>query len=174
KRKGIPPEMLQQFLDGVTEPGPFADLVTFYLEIDPAAKQRLLEMLSVEERLRTLLVLIERQLALLEAQEDIQQQVQEELGERQREMLLREQLKAIQRELGEDEEGQESEELRSRLEALNLPEAAREEVERELGRLDRTSPQSAEYQVIRTFLETLADLPWHARRERQAEQAPAE
>src|SRR5690606_17071914 len=105
KRKGIPPEMLQQFLDGVSEPGPFADLVTFYLEVDSQTKQRLLETLSVEERLRDLLVLVERQLAMIEAQEDIQAQVQEELGERQREMLLREQLKAIQRELGEDEEG---------------------------------------------------------------------
>src|SRR5690606_8668143 len=137
---------------GVTEPGPFADLVAFYLEMDAGTKQKLLETLAVEERLRSLLVLIERQLALLEAQEDIQQQAQEELGERQREMLLREQLKAIQRELGEDEEGKEGEELRERLEALDLPEAAREEVERELGRLERTSPQSAEYQVIRTFL----------------------
>jgi len=174
KRRGIPPEMLQQFLDGVTEPGPFADLVTFYLEVDSATKQRLLEMLSVEERLRTLLVLIERQLALIEAQEDIQQQVQEELGERQREMLLREQLKAIQRELGEDEEGRESEELRRRLEALQLPEAAREEVERELGRLERTSPQSAEYQVIRTYLETVADLPWNERTEDKLDLKAAE
>jgi ATP-dependent Lon protease len=174
KRRGIPPEMLQQFLDGVTEPGPFADLVAFYLELDPQTKQKLLEVLSVEERLRSLLVLIERQLALLEAQEDIQQQVQEELGERQREMLLREQLKAIQRELGEDEEGKESEELRTRLEALDLPEAAREEVERELGRLERTSPQSAEYQVIRTFLETLADLPWNTRTEDKLELVAAE
>jgi ATP-dependent Lon protease len=174
KRRGIPPEMLQQFLDGVTEPGPFADLVAFYLDMDPATKQKLLEMLAVEERLRTLLMLVERQLALLEAQEDIQQQVQEELGERQREMLLREQLKAIQRELGEDEEGQEPEELRRRLEALDLPEAAREEVERELGRLERTSPQSAEYQVIRTFLETLADLPWNVRTEDKLELVAAE
>ncbi|HEX6068703.1 MAG TPA: endopeptidase La, partial [Longimicrobiaceae bacterium] len=174
KRRGIPPEMLQQFLDGVTEPGPFADLVAFYLELDPQTKQKLLEVLSVEERLRSLLVLIERQLALLEAQEDIQQQVQEELGERQREMLLREQLKAIQRELGEDEEGKDSEELRTRLEALDLPEAAREEVERELGRLERTSPQSAEYQVIRTFLETLADLPWNIRTEDKLELVAAE
>lgn len=174
KRKGIPPEMLQQFLDGVSEPGPFADLVTFYLEVDSQTKQRLLETLSVEERLRDLLVLVERQLAMIEAQEDIQAQVQEELGERQREMLLREQLKAIQRELGEDEEGRESEELRERLEALHLPEAAREEVERELSRLERTSPQSAEYQVIRTYLETVADLPWNDRTEDKLELSTAE
>jgi ATP-dependent Lon protease len=110
--------MLQQFLDGVTEPGPFADLVSFYIEMETATKQKLLETLAIEERLRTLLVLVERQLALMDAQEDIQQQVQEELGERQREMLLREQLKAIQRELGEDGDGQEVQELRERIEAL--------------------------------------------------------
>src|SRR5690606_27972673 len=99
RRRGIPNEMLRQFLDGVTEPGPFADLVAFYIETDSGTKQKVLETLAVEDRLRTLLVLVERQLALMDAQEDIQQQVQEELGERQREMLLREQLKAIQREL---------------------------------------------------------------------------
>jgi ATP-dependent Lon protease len=165
KRRGIPPEMLQQFLEGVRQPGPFADLVAFYVEVASEAKQKLLETLSVEERLRALLVIVQRQLALLDAQEDIQQQVQEELGERQREMLLREQMKAIQRELGEDAEGQEVNELRERIDALELPEAAREEVERELSRLERTSPQSAEYQVIRTYLETVADLPWNVRTE---------
>jgi ATP-dependent Lon protease len=174
RRRGIPSEMLQQFLSGVTEPGPFADLVAFYIEADTATKQKILEMLSVEERLRSLLVHVERQLALLEAQEDIQQQVQEELGERQREMLLREQMKAIQRELGEDAEGQEVDELRTRLEALDLSAAAREEVERELGRLERTSPQSAEYQVIRTYLETVADLPWNIRTEDKLELPAAE
>jgi ATP-dependent Lon protease len=165
KRRGIPPEMLQQFLEGVRQPGPFADLVAFYVEVPTDAKQKLLETLSVEERLRSLLVIVQRQLALMEAQEDIQQQVQEELGERQREMLLREQMKAIQRELGEDAEGAEVEDLRERIDALELPQDAREEVERELSRLERTSPQSAEYQVIRTYLETVADLPWNLRTE---------
>jgi ATP-dependent Lon protease len=174
RRRGIPQEMLQQFLEGVQEPGPFADLVAFYIESDTETKQKVLEQLGVEERLRTLLVLVERQLAMMDAQEDIQQQVQEELGERQREMLLREQLKAIQRELGEDGEGREVEELRERIEALDLTEAAREEVERELGRLERTSPQSAEYQVIRTYLETVADLPWNTRTEDKLDLADAE
>jgi ATP-dependent Lon protease len=174
RRRGIPTEMLQQFLDGVREPGPFADMVAFYIEADPATKQRVLETLPVEDRLRTLLVLVERQLAMLEAQEDIQQQVQEELGERQREMLLREQLKAIQRELGEDSEGQDAVELRERLDALGLPSAAREEVERELSRLERTSPQSAEYQVIRTYLETVVDLPWNTRTEDKLDLGEAE
>jgi ATP-dependent Lon protease len=174
KRRGIPQEMLQQFLEGVTEPGAFADLVAFYVELETATKQKVLETLGIEDRLRMMLVQVERQLALIEAQEDIQQQVQEELGERQREMLLREQMKAIQRELGEEDEGHELDELRERLEALELSEASREEVERELGRLERTSPQSAEYQVIRTYLETVADLPWNTRTEDKLELGAAE
>jgi ATP-dependent Lon protease len=174
KRRGIPPEMLQQFMDGVQEPGPFADLVAFYVETDTAAKQRLLETLSIEERLRSLLLLVQRQLAMMDAQEEIQAQVQEELGERQREMLLREQMKAIQRELGEEDEVAETQELRERIDALELPDAAREEVERELGRLERTNPQSAEYQVIRTYLEWVADLPWNVRTEDKLELGPAE
>src|SRR4051794_6163141 len=174
KRRGIPPEMLQQFMDGIQEPGQFADLVAFYVEMNTEAKQKLLEVLSVEERLRSLLLIVQRQLALIEAQEEIQQQVQEELGERQREMLLREQMKAIQRELGEEDEGREIEELREKLEALELPEQAHEEAMRELGRLERTNPQSAEYQVIRTYLEWLADLPWNIRTEDKLELPQAE
>jgi ATP-dependent Lon protease len=174
RRRGIPAEMLQQFLEGVTEPGAFTDLVAFYVEMGTEAKQKLLEVLSVEERMRSLLLIVQRQLALIEAQEEIQQQVQEELGERQREMLLREQMKAIQRELGEEDEGQEVEELRQKIQALQLPEAAQEEAERELTRLERTNPQSAEYQVIRTYLEWMTDLPWNARTEDKLDLGAAE
>ncbi|HLL47584.1 MAG TPA: endopeptidase La, partial [Longimicrobiaceae bacterium] len=169
RRRGVPAEMLEQFLSGITEPGAFADLVAFYTDIDTEAKQKLLETLAIEERLRSLLLIVQRQLAMIEAQEEIQQQVQEELGERQREMLLREQMKAIQRELGEEDEGAELEELRQRLGELELTETAREEVERELRRLERTPQQSAEYQVIRTYLEWVADLPWNVRTEDKLE-----
>ncbi|HEU0054709.1 MAG TPA: LON peptidase substrate-binding domain-containing protein, partial [Longimicrobium sp.] len=174
KRRGIPPEMLSQFMEGITEPGQFADLVAFYVEMNTEAKQKLLEVLSVEDRMRSLLLIVQRQLALIEAQEEIQAQVQEELGNRQREMLLREQMKAIQRELGEEDEGREIEELREKLESLDLPEAAREETMRELGRLERTNPQSAEYQVIRTYLEWVTDLPWNTRTEDHLDLGQAE
>ena len=86
------------------EPGRFADLVAGYIDIAPPQRQALLETLSVEERLRRVLVHVQRQIGVLDAQEDIKSQVQEELGERQREMFLREQLKAIRKELGEDDE----------------------------------------------------------------------
>jgi ATP-dependent Lon protease len=102
---------------------------------------------------------------VLDAQEDIKSQVQEELGERQREMLLREQMKAIRKELGEEGDAAEADDLKKRLDALELPEAARKEVDRELGRLERAGRESMEAQVIRTYLETLAELPWNKRAE---------
>ena len=164
-RRGVPAEALNQLIQGVDEPGSFADLVAFYLDLPIPDKQKLLEVLDDEERMRRALVAVERELARIEAQEDIQAKVQEELGERQREMLLREQMKQIQRELGDEDEKQEIDELRSRIEALELEEDARVEVDRELKHLERTSPQSAEYQVIRTFLEWITELPWNARTE---------
>lgn len=164
-RRGVPAEALNQLIQGVDEPGPFADLVSFYLELPTPEKQKLLEILDDEERMRQALVAVERELARIEAQEEIQARVQSELGERQREMLLREQLKQIQKELGEEEEQGDLDELKERIEALELEEEARNEVDRELRRLERTSPQSAEYQVIRTFLEWIIELPWNERTE---------
>jgi len=164
-RRGVPAEALNQQITGVDEPGAFADLVAFYLELPTSEKQMLLEVLDDEERMRKALVAVERELARIEAQEEIQARVQTELGERQREMLLREQLKQIQKELGEEEEQGDIDELKERLAALDLGEEQREEVDREVRRLERTSPQSAEYQVIRTFLEWVTDLPWDERTE---------
>ena len=139
EKRGMPEEVLQNVLDNVTEPGRFADLVAGYVELPVAEKQSLLETLAVEERLRRVLVHVQRQIGMLDAQAEIKTQVQEELGERQREMYLREQLKAIQKELGdEDEPSRELAELREKLLKLDLPKEARAEVERELGRLGRS------------------------------------
>ncbi len=172
-RRGIPAEALSQLVQGVEAPGAFADLVAFYLDVPAAEKQRLLETFGVEDRMRRVLVAVERDLLRLEAQQDIQQKVQEELGEKQREMLLREQMKAIQKELGDEGEGDVAE-LRARVEALEMPEESRKEVERELGRLERTHPQSAEYQVIRTYLDTVLELPWSERTEDKIDLGVAE
>src|SRR3954471_2170263 len=163
ERRGLPEEVVHQVLDAVTDPGRFADLVAGYIELPVAEKQGLLETLSVEERLRRVLVHVQRQIGLLEAQEEIKSQVQEELGERQREMYLREQLKAIQKELGDDDQAKEVTELREKLMKLTLPKEARAEVERELGRLERSGRESMEAQVIRTYLEWIAELPWSKR-----------
>jgi ATP-dependent Lon protease len=167
ERRGLPEEVVHQVLDSVTEAGRFADLVAGYIELPVPEKQGLLETLSVEERLRRVLVYVQRQIGLLEAQEDIKSQVQEELGERQREMYLREQLKAIQKELGDDDQSKEIEELREKLNKLELPKEARAEVERELGRLERAGRESMEAQVIRTYLEWIAELPWNTRSDDQ-------
>jgi ATP-dependent Lon protease len=165
EKAGLAPELVAHALAEAAGPGVLADLVASHLELELEERQALLETLSVEERLRRALVHVQRQIQVVEAQEEIKSQVQQELGDRQREMVLREQLKAIQRELGEGEEGGEADDLRQRLEALELPPEAREEVERELARLGRTNRDSMEHQVIRNYLETIVELPWNERSE---------
>src|SRR5687767_1019880 len=165
QKSGLPEEVVQQVLNGVNEPGRFADLVAGYIDIGHQQRQALLETLSVEERLRRVLVHVQRQISVLEAQEDIKSQVQEELGERQREMFLREQMKQIRKELGEEDDADELEELREKLEGLELPPEARKEVDRELARLARIGRESMETQVVRNYLETIAELPWTNRSE---------
>ncbi len=174
QKSGLPDEVVQQVLAGVNEAGRFADLVAGYIDITPSQRQALLETLSVEERLRRVLVHVQRQIGVLDAQEDIKSQVQEELGERQREMFLREQLKTIQRELGEGDERDDLQELREKLEALDLPAEARKEVDRELNRLTRIGRESMESQVIRTFLENIVELPWNVRSKEHLELAEAQ
>ena len=137
ERRGLPEEVVHQVLDAVTDPGRFADLVAGYIELPVAEKQGMLETLSVEERLRKVLVHVQRQITMIETQEEIKSQVQEGLGERQREKYLREQMKAIQKELGEDDQSKEITELREKLSKLILPDEARRDVDRELSRLER-------------------------------------
>src|SRR6266496_655046 len=167
KRLGLPDETIDQILAEIDEPGRLADVVAGYIDISADQRQALLETLSVEERLRRVLLHVQRQIDVLSAQEDIQSKVKEELGGRQREMYLREQMKAIQKELGEGEgsDDESLKELRAKLDALHLSEEARKETDREWGRLTRIGRESMESQVIRTYLETIAELPWNARSE---------
>ncbi|MEO8586291.1 MAG: endopeptidase La [Acidobacteriota bacterium] len=164
-KMGLPDDAVEQFLSQVEQPGLLADLVAGYIDIPTPERQQLLETLSVEDRLRRVLVHVQRQIGVLAAQEDIQSKVKEQIGDRQREMLLREQLKAIQKELGEGEgkDAADLEELKKKLAAHPLTEDARKEVDRELSRLERIGRESMESQVIRTFLETVAELPWGVR-----------
>ncbi len=173
QKSGLPEEVVQQVLNGVDEPGRFSDLVAGYLDLDTGHRQELLETLAVDDRLRRVLVHVQRQVAVLDAQEDIKSQVQEELGERQREVYLREQLKTIRRELGDEDDAGEMDELEQRLTKLELPEEARKEVNRELGRLRRTGRESMEAQVIRTYLEHVAELPWSNRTEERLDMVEA-
>lgn len=164
-KMGIPEAVVQEVLEEVVDPGRLSYLVASYLETSAQERQGLLETLGVEERLRRVLPPVQRQIQLLEAQQDIKSKVQEELGERQREMFLREQLKAIRKELGDEDDGADVDDLRERIEALDLPEDAKKEVDRELKRFERTPREAMESQVIRTFLETVVELPWNGRTE---------
>ena len=159
-RAGIPNEVLNKTLRGVTDPGRLADLVAGHLDLEAGDHQSLLETLAVEERMRRVLTLVQRRLKVLDAQEDINTKVEEEIGDRQREMYLREQLKAIRKELGDDDGTDDPEELKERVARLELPPAARKEVDRELKRLERMGRESMESQVIRTYVETVCELPW--------------
>jgi ATP-dependent Lon protease len=174
ERSGLPKDAVEQVLRSVTEPGRFTDLVAGYLDLQSAQRQQLLETLSIEERLRIVLTHVQRQINVLDAQETIKSKVQAEIGDRQREIFLREQMKAIQDELGEGEGGTELEELRAKLDALELPEAVRKEVQREFSRLSRMGREAMESQVIRTYLETIAELPWSERSEEQIDLKHAE
>ncbi len=164
-KRGLPEEAVKQMISQVDEPGRLADLVAGYLDAPVAERQALLEAFSVDDRLRRVLILVQKQIDVLSAQQDIQEKVKEEIGSRQKEHYLREQMRAIQKELGEgDEAADEAQrELKAKLDALPLPEEARKEVDREWARLVRAGNQSMEAQVIRTYLETVAELPWGTR-----------
>jgi ATP-dependent Lon protease len=156
------PDELQAIPMNVREPGTLADLVAAHLPVGTPEKQEILEELDVRERLRKLANLVQRELNVLEVGSRIQSEVTSEMNRMQREYFLREQLKAIHRELGEgDEREAEIEELREKIEASGMPEEARREAERELERLQRMPPAAAEYTVSRTYLDWLTSLPWN-------------
>jgi len=142
-------------------PGRLADFVAFHLESSLEDKQHLLETLDVEERLTQLLVQLNRESEVLEVGSKIQSRVMKEVGKSQREFYLREQMKAIQKELGEDDDrNQETEELRAKIEEAGMPEEAKTVAIRELDRLAKMHPSASEYTVSRTFLDWLVALPW--------------
>jgi ATP-dependent Lon protease len=164
KRRGAPEAVLEQFLGGVEDPGALANHVAFYLDLPATDKQALLETLSTEQRLRALTVHLYRQIGIAETQERIRTTVQEELGERQREIYLREQLKAIQKELGEDDDAGSTDRIEKKIDAAQLPSEVRDEVRRELVRLKRMNREtSPEAQLLTNWLEWVAELPWNKR-----------
>jgi ATP-dependent Lon protease len=156
------PDELAIALANVDDPGLLSYLVASNLRrLTLAERQQLLEQTSVAERLRALSRILAREVDVGELESKIQTQVQSELDHTQREFILRQQLKAIQEELGEvNPEQAEMKELRERVEAADLPEEARTAADRELGRLERLPSAAAEYGVIRTYLEWILSLPW--------------
>jgi ATP-dependent Lon protease len=160
------PEELQLAVANIEDPSTLTNLIGGALRIKSEEKQELLEETDVAKRLRRLSEILARELDLISIGSKIQSQVQSELDKSQREYFLRQQLKAIQEELGEvDEVAAEANELREQLDALELPEEVRKQVDRELSRLERLPAAAAEHGVIRTYLEWIASLPWDQRTE---------
>ena len=157
------PEELQLAAASVDDPSALCNLIASTMRLKTEEKQTLLELADVEARLRETSLILNRELEVLELGTKIQSQVQSELEKGQREFYLRQQLKAIQEELGEtDAEHAELNELRTRLEGIDLSEEVRRAVDRELGRLERLPAAAAEYGIIRTYLDWIATLPWDA------------
>jgi len=155
------PDELEIAAANVDDPSALSYLVASTLRLKTEEKQRLLELTDVGARLRELSVILNRELEVVELGSKIQSQVQSEMEKGQREYFLRQQLKAIQDELGEgDAEQAEINELREQLAELELPEEVRKAVDRELARLEKLPSASAEYGVIRTYLDWIATLPW--------------
>jgi ATP-dependent Lon protease len=155
------PDELQLVVMNIKDPGKVADLIASNLNISLEEKQDLLNTLSVHARLQRLSAILNREIELLELGSKIQSQVQTELSRNQKEFYLRQQMRAIQRELGEgDGRSAEIDQLRQKLEEAQLPEAARKAADNELDRLRVIPPESAEHSVVRTYLEWLANLPW--------------
>ena len=158
---------LQALAGNITEPGKLADFIASSLTtIQTSTKQEVLGTLDVRERMETLNRTLIKELEVLELGSKIQSEVQSEVGKSQREYLLREQMKAIQKELGEtDDQAKEIEELREKIEAVGMPESVQKEALRELDRLSRMPVAAAEYTVSRTYLDWLVALPWAVRTE---------
>ncbi|MCS6776944.1 MAG: endopeptidase La [Chloroherpetonaceae bacterium] len=161
--KNIQPEALINVVN-TDDPGRLADVITPYLrQMRVDAQQEILETLDVKERLHRLSLVLKKEAEILDIQKSIRSRVEKEMGETQKEFLLREQLKIIQQELGErDERSSEIEEYRARIAAAGMPEAAAERANRELDRLEKMPFATPEGVVIRNYLDWLVSLPWSA------------
>ena len=158
---GLPQEIVVM-ARSIKEPGILADMIASTINSSLEEKQKVLETFDTKKRLKEVTRLVNHQLEILELGNKIQSQVKGDMDKRQREYYLREQLKAIKEELGEkDEAAVEIEDYRAKIDEKNLPEDARKEAERELNRLSRMHPSSAEYTVASTYLDWLTVLPWH-------------
>jgi ATP-dependent Lon protease len=160
--KKIPPEILTS-LAGIEEPGRLADTVAAHLPLKLEQKQKVLEMFGVKERLEHLLSQLEAEIDILQVEKRIRGRVKRQMEKSQREYYLNEQVKAIQKELGEGEEGADLEDMEKRIKRARMPKEARVKAEGELKKLRLMSPMSAEATVVRNYIETLVNLPWKKR-----------
>jgi ATP-dependent Lon protease len=160
------PQEFGTMAKSINEPGTLADMVASIINASIEEKQQILETLDVKERLKEVTRLVNHQVEILELGNKIQSQVKDDMDKSQREYYLRQQLNAIRKELGEEDESKvEIEEYRAKIEKKHLPEEARREAERELERLSRMHPSSAEYTVSSTYLDWITSLPWNDKTE---------
>ena len=157
--KKIPPEILTS-LSGIDEPGRLADTIAAHLPIKLEQKQKILEMFNVTERLESLLSQLEGEIDILQVEKRIRGRVKRQMEKSQREYYLNEQVKAIQKELGEGEEGADLEELDKKIKAARMPKEAKKKADAEFKKLKLMSPMSAEATVVRNYIDTLVGLPW--------------
>jgi len=157
--KKIPPEILTS-LSGIDEAGRLADTVAAHLPLKLEQKQQVLEMIDVKTRLEHLLSQLETEIDILQVEKRIRGRVKRQMEKSQREYYLNEQVKAIQKELGEGEEGADLEDMEKRIKKAQMPKEARRKVESELKKLKLMSPMSAEATVVRNYIDTLINLPW--------------
>jgi ATP-dependent Lon protease len=157
--KKIPPEILTS-LGGIDEPGRLADTIAAHLPLKLEQKQEVLEMFEAKKRLEHLLTLIEGELDILQVEKRIRGRVKRQMEKSQREYYLNEQVKAIQKELGELEEGADLDEMEKRIKAAHMPKEARKKAEAEFKKLRLMSPMSAEATVVRNYIDALVSLPW--------------
>jgi len=155
----IPPEILTS-IAGIDDPGRLADTMAAHLQLKLEAKQAVLDLSDVAKRLEKLLELLEHEVDILQVEKRIRGRVKRQMEKSQREYYLNEQVKAIQKELGDGEEGADIEELEKRIQAAKMPKEARQKAEGELKKLRLMSPMSAEATVVRNYLDTLIGLPW--------------
>ena len=156
------PQEFGAMTKSIASPGILADMIASIINATLEEKQQILETLDIKERLKEVTRLVNHQVEILELGSKIQSQVKNDMDKSQREYYLRQQLKAIKEELGEtDESGVEIDEYREKIAKKNLPEEARKEAERELDRLSRMHPSSAEYTVASSYLDWITALPWH-------------
>ncbi len=168
------PEEFKAAVHSVEDAGMLADLIAANINIDSAARQSVLEAISVPDRLRLVKKLLDRETKILEIGSSMQDKTKEEINKSQREYFLRQQLKMIKKELGEDEEGGgEAAEWRKRVDEADLPEEVVEVANKEIERLERMNPASAEYSVITTYLDYLVTLPWTAESDTRLDLAEA-
>ncbi|HEX7690453.1 MAG TPA: endopeptidase La [Burkholderiaceae bacterium] len=158
--KKIPPEILTS-IAGIDDPGRLADTIAAHLPLKLEAKQSVLDLFDIAQRLEKLLELLEHEVDILQVEKRIRGRVKRQMEKSQREYYLNEQVKAIQKELGDGEEGADLEELEKKIKAARMPKEARKKADGELKKLKLMSPMSAEATVVRNYLDTILGLPWN-------------